>query len=70
MDITSIYEYILSRIAEDLLPYGFELSVPLARNVKYASQVKRTSCMKCAFGAICGTLNFTLRPRRNTSLGR
>ena len=23
-----------------------------------------------AFGTICGTLNFTLRPRRNTSLGR
>ena len=37
----------------------FELSVPLARNVKYASQVKRTSCVKCAFGTICGTLNFT-----------
>ena len=29
------------------------------RNVKYASQVKRTSCVKCAFGTICGTLNFT-----------
>ena len=42
----------------------FELSVPLARNVKYASQVK------CAFGTICGTLNFTLRQGRNTSLGR
>jgi len=27
--------------------------------VKYASQVKRTSCVKCAFGTICGTLNFT-----------
>ena len=37
----------------------FELSVPLVRNVKYASQVKRTSCVKCAFGTICGTLNFT-----------
>ena len=42
----------------------FELSVPLARNVKYASQVK------CAFGTICGTLNFSLRQERNTSLGR
>ncbi|MBQ9949938.1 MAG: hypothetical protein IJO93_04370, partial [Clostridia bacterium] len=30
----------------------FELSVPLARNVKYASQVKRTLCVKCAFGTI------------------
>ena len=48
----------------------FELSVPLVRNVKYASQVKRTSCVKCAFGTICGTLNSTLRPWRNTSLGR
>ena len=37
----------------------FELSVPLTRNVKYASQVKRTSCVKCAFGTLCGTLNFT-----------
>ena len=37
----------------------FELSVPLARNAKYASQVKRTSCVKCAFGTICGTLNLT-----------
>ena len=37
----------------------FELSVPLARNVKYASQVKRTSCVKCAVGMIFGTLNFT-----------
>ena len=27
--------------------------------MKYASQVKRTSCVKCAFGTICGTLNFT-----------
>ena len=48
----------------------FELSVPLARNVKYASQVKRTSCVKCAFGTIYGTLNFTLRQWRNTSLFR
>ena len=38
----------------------FELSVPLARNVKYPSEVKRTSCVKCAFGTIYGTLNFTL----------
>ena len=38
----------------------FELSVPLRRNVKDASQVKRTSCVKCAFGTICGTLNFTM----------
>ena len=37
----------------------FELSVPLARNVKYASQVKCTSCVMCAFGTICGTLDFT-----------
>ena len=48
----------------------FELSVPLTRNVKYPSDVKRTTCVKCAFGTICGTLNFTLRPRRNTSLFR
>ena len=27
--------------------------------MKYALQVKRTSCVKCAFGTICGTLNFT-----------
>ena len=27
--------------------------------MKYASQVKRTSCVKCAFGTIGGTLNFT-----------
>ena len=38
----------------------FERSVPLPRNVKYASQVKRTSCVKCAFGTIGGgTLHFT-----------
>ena len=30
----------------------FELSVPLARNVKYPLDVKRTSCLKCAFGTI------------------
>ena len=48
----------------------FELSVPLARNVKYPSDVKRTSCVKCAFGTIYGTLNFTLRQWRNTSLFR
>ena len=39
----------------------FERSVPLPRNVKYASQVKRTACVKCAFGTTGGgTLHFTL----------
>ena len=27
--------------------------------MKYASQVKRTSCVKCAFVTICGAINFT-----------
>ena len=36
----------------------FERSVPLPRNVKYALQVKRTSCVKCAFGTI-GAEHFT-----------
>ena len=31
--------------------------------MKYALQVKRTSCVKCAFGTICGTLNFSSRKR-------
>ena len=50
--------------------FFFELSVPPTRNVKYPSVVKRTSCVKCAFGTIYGTLNFTLRQWRNTSLFR
>ena len=38
----------------------FWRSVPLPRNVKYASQVKCTSCAKCDFGTIGGgTLHFT-----------
>ena len=48
----------------------FELSVPLPRNVKCPSDVKRTACVKCAYGTICGTLNFTLSHRNNTSLCR
>ena len=42
-----------------------ERSVPPGRNVKYASQVKCTGCVKCVFGT--RTLHFTLFPRNNTS---
>ena len=48
----------------------FSTKCSAARNVKRAAHMKRTACVKCAFGTICGTLNFTLRQRRNTSLGR
>ena len=44
-----------------------ELSVPLARNVKLASQVKCRKRREAPAGVGGGTLNFTLRRSRNTS---
>ena len=38
----------------------FRTKCSALRNVKYPLEVKRTSCVKCAFGTIRGTLNFTL----------
>ena len=49
---------------------GFQLSVPHMRNVKRPSNVKCASRVKCACGTTGGTLNFTLRRSRKTSLRR
>ena len=43
MDITSIYEYILSRIAEDLLPYGYKRSGKGMLFYRY-SEDKKVGC--------------------------
>ena len=43
MDITSIYEYILSRIAEDLLPYGYKRSGKGGLFYRY-SEDKKVGC--------------------------
>ncbi len=37
----------------------FSTKCSALRNVKHPANVKCTSCVKCAFGTICGTLNFT-----------
>ena len=47
---------------------GFvRLSLPPARNVKCPSDMKRTSCVKCAFGTIAEHLT-SLAAKRQTSL--
>ena len=45
MDITSIYEYILSRIAEDLLRYGYKRSGKSSLFYRYSADKK----VGCAF---------------------
>ena len=42
--------------ADKCTPF-FRAKCSSVQNVKYALQMKRTACVKCALGTICGTLN-------------
>lgn len=44
MDVLSVYEYILSRIAEDLTPYGYQKSGKSALFYRYSAD-KRVGCV-------------------------
>ena len=51
MDVLSVYEYILSRISEDLTPYGYQRSGKSALFYRYSID-KKIGCafeiVKCA----------------------
>jgi hypothetical protein len=54
MDMTSIYEYILSRIADDLLPYGYKRSGKGRLFYRYSADKK----VGCAFEMQKSMFNF------------